>query len=253
MSEITPVGSNELIDELLHNPYDSGWHFMSGNPEFWQYQDSLLKPGGRLLDVGAGIGRSCLFFAMHGMDVTAVDNDPRAVAELPNLQALVSASGGTIEAVEADMMTAEFGDQQYDTVIMDKNFVHVPSKESALHVIDKGWAALKPEGHIWVRAGGKADYNYEHLRWQQGKVEEPADVLEELCGCSGELRYDPVLFFGQTDLLQYFAHLGGRIVHSQLIPQEGHMNIMYGEDHNGGMYTPQGGMITILAQKPSDV
>ena len=250
MRELATVPSNEILDHLLHNPYSKGWHFGNGDPEFWRYGEALLRPNGRVLDIGAGIGRTSLFFAMHGMHVTALDNDASALSRLDELSmALQDTISGSVTGVEGDMYTDDFGTEQYNTVVMAQNLVHVPSKEMALGVLDKGWQSLRAGGHIWVRAGGKEDSSYEDLLWKNGKEHDEADVLEELCGCSGEARYDPILFFGQTDLLQYFVRKGARIVHSQLLPQENHANIMFGEDYNDGMYIERSGMVSVIAQK----
>src|SRR5687768_14849213 len=101
--------SNELLESFLHNPDDQGWHFSAGDPEFWEYSSKLLKPGGRLLDVGIGLGRSSLFFALHGMQVTGYDNNPEAVAKINAMARDVGQSiDFSVQAYVADVTDTDF-------------------------------------------------------------------------------------------------------------------------------------------------
>jgi tellurite methyltransferase len=49
---------------------------------FDQLLKGRLQPGTRVLDAGCGSGRNLPYFLRHGFDVSAVDADPRAVAEV---------------------------------------------------------------------------------------------------------------------------------------------------------------------------
>jgi len=50
------------------------------------------------------------------------------------------------------------------------------------------------------------------------------------CGCSGEYKLRTQLFFGQTELLEYFLRRGFKLPIVQLMPEDWQANIMYGED-----------------------
>jgi hypothetical protein len=146
------------------------------------------------------------------------------------------------------------GGEAFDTVMLGQTLIHFPSKESAITVLDKACEALKPGGHIWVRAGGKEDYSYGEMEREAAypysttkKVD--GNVFMRECGCSGEYKLEPQLFFGQTELLEYFLRRGFKITHSQLMPEDWQANIMYGEDWMPDVPIPQGGVITVLAQK----
>lgn len=57
------------LSDLIHNPNDQGWHFGTGDPEYWKFKDSLVVTGGKVLDIGITVARSSFFFALNGMDV----------------------------------------------------------------------------------------------------------------------------------------------------------------------------------------
>lgn len=70
-----------VLDDLIRNnhPYEKGWDFNNGDPEFWKFQDRLVVRGGRVLDLGIGFGRSSVFFALNGMEVVGVDRLPEPI------------------------------------------------------------------------------------------------------------------------------------------------------------------------------
>ncbi len=217
----------------------------------------MLKPGGRLLDVGMQSGRAAMFFALHGMRVTVYDTEPRwiehvqelATSGLPELQ---------WEVHQQDFLEADVEPESMDTILFAQTFLHMPDKQTTIQMMDKAWTALKPGGVVWVRACGKMDSNYWELLYESNGWRYPEirkiddDVIEHPCDCSGEERIDPTLFFEQMDLLNYFSvHKGARIVHNQMIPGKERHNIMFGEDFNrGNANSYLTGNVTILAQKP---
>jgi len=246
--EISPA---QYLSLILGNPPTvdgdprAGWCFFSGDPEFWKFSDQLVVPGGKVLDLGVGFGRTSFPFALQGMEVvgyefnyTTATSVRRFVKAYPFLP---------IKIRNQDIRTANLGRSEFDTAILGETFNHFEDRESAYAVLDKTLAALKPGGAIYIRASSTMDSDYEDYAngagWPVNK-----HLFIAPCNCSGETKSEPQLFFEQTELLEYFLRHRTTIIHSQLLPQRGQMNIMYGEDSpEGGV--PQGGAITIIAQK----
>lgn len=247
--EYTPT---DIFSLLIHNPHEEGWFFPIGDPEFWKFQDKLLIPGGKALDLGIGEGRTSLPFALRGMDVVGYEIDPD---KLTAVRVMQEAYNLPIDIKEEDITEADFGKERYDTVILGQTFSHFPSKKQALSVLEKAIETIKPGGHIWIRAGGKRDSSFEELHWNSlafpGEVTKvDDDIYMAPCNCSGEWRVEPQLFFDPLELPFFVSEKGLKIVHTQIISQEGRMNIMYGENWNRSSTPPRlGGMITLIAKK----
>ena len=257
MEKIIIGPDNPVLSARLHNWHDQGgWYFGAGDPEFWQFSNELLKPGGKLLDIGIGLGRSSFYFAAHGMDVLGVDTDESRVADVNQMAAeLKGVMPFDMKALRLDALQEDLPEGLFDTIIIGQ-VVHIESKQAAFDLFYKALAALKPGGHIWVRGAGKESYAYEELSYYAYSGLQPSykfidnDVIEHPCNCSGEDLIEPTLFFDPLDLSSFFASRGCTIVHSQTIPTEDKMNIMYGEDYNPDYPNPMGGMVTVMARKP---
>ena len=98
----------------MHNPakYEAWYHTPRGtwigNAEFSLLQ-SLLSPtaGARLLDAGCGTGWFSRRFAGQGLQVTAVDPDPKAIA-------YARSQGGEVSWMEASATALPFADNSFD-------------------------------------------------------------------------------------------------------------------------------------------
>ncbi|HVZ58923.1 MAG TPA: class I SAM-dependent methyltransferase [Patescibacteria group bacterium] len=244
--------ADELFFNSLQNFENQGWPFHIADPEIWRYRDRLLVPGGRALDLGIGYGRNSLPLALWGMPVIGYDLDQHAV-DLMNKMAAERAL--TISSHVADVTKLDLSGQQFDTVLLSSLFIHFPNREQALEVFDKAIDALKPGGHLYLRALGKADDAYEQFLsmskynpYSYQQIDE--DVLIAPCGCSGEMQLEPHLFFDQNELVQRGIQHDLRIVHSQTVPQTGAGNVMFGEDWQveSSPYKTNG-MITMIGQK----
>lgn len=177
---------------------DRGWDFVVGDPELWKFSDRLVKPEGRVLDVGMGYGRASLFFAFSGMDVEGYDLDPdkiRFVNEYarilreridPNFR--LNIHGGIRDIMDVDLIASSF-----DVAVLSQIFIHSNSKKSAYEILDKVLPAVKNGGYIWLRAVGKEDYTREALlySWERQASQQDADVVRALCTCSGKVQLDP--------------------------------------------------------------
>lgn len=187
------------------------------------------------------------------MKVTGYDTNPYTTTLL---KSFINEYEMPIELKEEDFSQADLGKDKFDTVLLGQSLVHAPSKKAAHAVINKAVDAVKPGGHLWFRAGGNHGSGYQEIRYLAQFYPEirqlDNDTFDAPCSCSGEYKIEPHLFLDPIETLTLFARNNMHIVHTQIITQEGKENIMYGENWNPGMPAPDlGGMITILAQKPS--
>ena len=98
----------------MHNPakYEAWYHTPRGawigNTEFSLMQFLLHPaPGARLLDVGCGTGWFSCRFAEHGLQVTGIDPDPKAIA-------YARSQGGELSWMEASATALPFADNSFD-------------------------------------------------------------------------------------------------------------------------------------------
>lgn len=247
--------SSSLGNPPIHSREDlNRWHFSAGNPEFWKFKDRLLVPGGHVLDLGIGELSSSLFFALQGMNVTGYEISPLFIEIAEEMK---KGWDLPVNIVNQDITQADLGINTYDTVIMNHTFAHFPSKMAVFDVINRAIDATKPGGHIFLRAGGKQDSSFRNFesdslytRYSEvTRVDE--DVFKAPCYCSGEEKIDFHLFLDPIETLSFVRKKGLRLIHTQVIPEFGQYNIMYGQDYNKDQVVEVGGMITILGQKQS--
>jgi len=220
--ELKPM---ELFQDLIHNPYppEKGWHFGTGDPEFWKFSSKFIVPGGKALDLGSGLGRTSIPFALQGMEVAAYETNPAYVRAM---KAVAENFDLPISVLNEDVRTADFGKNKYDTVILGQTFAHFESREEAFKVLDKAIDAVKPGGHIWFRGNGKG-YDIEG---QTPSLNGSKEHYMNTCSCSGEKRMEKHLFFDPFELIEYMSEKGIKVAHTQMAPERGKTNIMYGED-----------------------
>lgn len=75
---------------------------------------TYLAPGASALVVADGEGRNSVYMAQQGMDVTALEFAPTAIARARELAA---ERGVTVDFRQLDIMTQPWPDQQYDLVV----------------------------------------------------------------------------------------------------------------------------------------
>lgn len=238
-----------LFEMLIHNPFPKNpdaeikekpkkiqWPFDTGDPELWKFSSELIDPKGKALDLGSEFGRTSVPFALHGMNVTAYDKNPDFVKAL---NAVAENFDLPITVLNENATTADFGKEQFDTVILGKTFAHFESREEAFKVIDKAIKALKPGGRILFRGNGPG---YDGLDGQTSSKDRNFDPFLDpevynskehyvnTCNCSGETGVVGHLFFDPLEVIQHMSERGIKIVHTQMVPQRGKTNIMYGED-----------------------
>ncbi|GIG41808.1 hypothetical protein Cph01nite_35700 [Cellulomonas phragmiteti] len=75
--------------------------------------DQVVPRGSRLVDLGCGPGVHAVFFAQHGMDVTAVD---RSTAALARGRELAAFYGAEVTFLEGDILDVPVADASADVV-----------------------------------------------------------------------------------------------------------------------------------------
>lgn len=104
--------------------------FGGGKPEKVVSDITKYKSSGSVLDLGAGEGRSSLFLAEHGFDVTAQDISQIGVEKLTNT---AQEKGLNIQAEVKDIRTLN-PDRNYD-VFVCAHVLHHLSREDAISLI----------------------------------------------------------------------------------------------------------------------
>jgi SAM-dependent methyltransferase len=99
--------------------------------------------GKRLLDVGAGLGESSVYFALQGADVTAIDLSPRMVE---CAIALGESNGVFIRGAVQSGERLEVPQEYFDIVYVANTIHHVTDKELLFSQIHR---ALKPGGRFF--------------------------------------------------------------------------------------------------------
>ncbi len=236
------------------------WPFSAGNPEYWKFRDRLIVPGGRVLDLGISDGRSSSFFSLHGMRVEGIDRDMNGIFAVNTLHDVLNTriplinTGEEVDifpmyATDGDVRASDFGEDVYDVALADQLFIHFESKKDAMEVLNNAYKSLKKGGHLWVRAMGKLDSQYQEMV-KVGTGDE--EVVYDYCACSGNVQFEPHLFFDPHVLVEFAVSHNMGVVDSQHGTTRGKANIMYGEDYpNPSMHNPdrEAGFITLLAQK----
>ncbi|WP_372892915.1 class I SAM-dependent methyltransferase [Rhodosalinus sp.] len=127
----------------------SGWEARYATPDylfgtepaaFLADHAHLLPPGATALAVADGEGRNSVFMAGKGLAVTALEYAPTAIAKA---QRLAAAREVTVEFVEADVLTDDWGGP-YDLIAAI--FIQFAGPEGRARLFEKMRTALAPGG-----------------------------------------------------------------------------------------------------------
>lgn len=227
---------------------DAGWDFGHGDPELFALRDWLADRKGTVLDLGAGALRASEVFAVDGRPITAVDASAYASRRLEELR---DELGFELDIHEEDMaqyLKKAAPSDRFDLAILALSLVHMNARTDGIDVIQAAYGRLKPGGKLWVRAATTLDSNYFPDDYMPN---DDPNIREELCSCSGEARYEPMLYFNPLDVHLALGGLGARITHSQVLPEKGKANIRFGEDCGVYPSWAQAGFVTVLAERPT--
>ena len=105
-------------------------------------------PATRALDLGCGNGRNSLFLASLGMQVTALDFCPKAVAL--TLEYVEKAGlAGSVDVLNQDLLDGiPEGDESYDLVLDAYSLCHFTRDEDQRRVMNEIARVLKPGGYF---------------------------------------------------------------------------------------------------------
>jgi 2-polyprenyl-3-methyl-5-hydroxy-6-metoxy-1,4-benzoquinol methylase len=125
----------------------------ASKPILWEVDPSPFlsgelgdRPGGRALDLGAGEGRTALWLAEHGWQVTAVDFSDVAL-DRGRQRAEALGVADSVEWVCADLLEYDPTGGAYDLVLL--MFIHLPPAERR-RLLQQAAATLNPSGIILV-------------------------------------------------------------------------------------------------------
>jgi SAM-dependent methyltransferase len=132
-------------------------HSHVDRPSAWVLRwASLIRPGGRVLDVASGSGRHARWLAAHGFAVDALDRDAQALAQLAGVP------GVTAHCADIENAAWPCARGVYDGVIVT-NYLHRPLFGELL-------AALAPGGVLIYETFAKGNERF-------GRPSNPAFLL----------------------------------------------------------------------------
>lgn len=117
--------------------------------------DQLLKgrltPDMSILDAGCGGGRNLVYFLRSGYPVCAVDENPRAVAQVRELAARLAPERPPESFQVSELSEIPFPDERFDAVICSAVLHFARSKAELDRMLDEMWRVLSPGGLFFAR------------------------------------------------------------------------------------------------------
>lgn len=125
--------------------------YASRKAALWKAEEILIQryfsPGGIILDIGCGTGRTAIPLSQMGYRVTAIDLAPLMVKQA---QREAERYGAVIDFHVMDVMQLEFPDETFDDALFSYNGIELlPGVEGKQQAFREVWRVLKPEGHFF--------------------------------------------------------------------------------------------------------
>jgi len=112
-----------------------------------QLMRGRIQPGMRILDAGSGAGRNLPYFIAQSYDVSAVDQDPEAIALIQQLAHHHPKKNFRCEAIEA----MSFPDNSFHFVISNAVLHFARNTTHFNAMLNSMWRTLKPGGILFAR------------------------------------------------------------------------------------------------------
>jgi tellurite methyltransferase len=118
---------------------------------FDQLLRARMTPGQRVLDAGCGGGRNLVYLLQTGYEVSATDQDPRAVEAVRRLASSLAPAlppdNFRVEPVER----CSFPDAAFDVVISSAVLHFASTDDQFTRMLDEMWRVLRPGGMLFCR------------------------------------------------------------------------------------------------------
>ena len=110
------------------------------------YIEKYLKPGDRILDIGAGTGEYSLYFSRKGYRVSALE---LADANLKAFRERLT-DEDTVDLVQGNALDlSRYADHSFDVVLVFGPLYHLHSREDQLRCIAEAKRVCKPDGKLF--------------------------------------------------------------------------------------------------------
>ena len=109
--------------------------------------ERYLRPGDRILDIGAGAGEYSLYFSRKGYDVSAVELSDANIAAFRSRLTPEDRIGLT-QRNALDLSI--YGDASFDTVLLLGPLYHLHSKEDRIKCLEEAKRVCKPDGKLYL-------------------------------------------------------------------------------------------------------
>jgi 2-polyprenyl-3-methyl-5-hydroxy-6-metoxy-1,4-benzoquinol methylase len=122
------------------------WFYADLDPDLAQALDRLGITEGRALDLGTGPGTQAIALAKRGLDVTATDLSPAAVARAEERAAT---EGAHVSFLQDDILASRL-ETRFD-VVFDRGCFHVIDPEQRPAYATQLHALVEPLGHFFLK------------------------------------------------------------------------------------------------------
>lgn len=155
---------------------------------------ATLKPGSKILDLGAGVGRHALWLAHEGFAATALDAAPEGLAAIDQ--------EGGVETVQGRMDDLPFEDCSFDHVL-SWNVIYHGDEDVLTRSISEIRRVLKPGGTFIGTMLSKRRLAFERAKAPGREISRNTWVFESANPDSDKKH--PHYFCSGTELLELFA------------------------------------------------
>ncbi|MZR15171.1 methyltransferase domain-containing protein [Maritimibacter sp. DP07] len=171
---------------------DAGSKWLTPEADVMAWAETL-KPGARILDLGAGVGRHALWLAGRGFEVVALDAASAGLAEIDR--------AGGVETVLARMHALPFADRTFDHVL-SWNVIYHGDEDVLLRTVGEIRRVLAPGGTFLGTMLSKRRLSHERKKALGREISRNTWVFEAPAGSD---KNHPHYFCNAPELLAMFS------------------------------------------------